>query len=227
MNTAIIVAAGSGKRFGTKIPKQFLEIKGKPLVIYTLERFQTCPEIDQIILVLPSKETANFLSIIGKYGIKKLSKVVAGGKTRAESVWKGLNAIRPATAEIIAVHDGARPLVTPQEISECVLKAKETGAAILVAAVTDTIKQVSENGIITHTINRSELKRALTPQCFQYEILKNAFENANLNESVTDESYLVEQSGVQVSIVEGSAINIKVTTQADLLVVESLLKSFT
>ena len=227
MNTAIIVAAGSGKRFGTKVPKQFLEIKGKALVIYTLERFQSCPEIDEIILVLPSNETANFLSIIGKYGIKKLSKVVAGGKTRAESVYKGLKVIRSATADIIAVHDGARPLVTSKEISECVLKAKETGAAILVAAVTDTIKQVSENSIITQTINRIELRRALTPQCFQFEILKRAFENADLDESATDESYLVEKSGVKVSIVEGSAKNIKVTTKEDLLVVESLLKSFT
>ena len=227
MNTAIIVAAGSGKRFGTKIPKQFLEIKGKPLVIYTLERFQSCLEIDEIILVLPSNETANFLSIIGKYGINKLSKVVAGGKTRAESVYKGLKVICSATAEIIAVHDGARPLVTSKEISECVLKASETGAAILVAPVTDTIKQVSEDGIITQTINRIELRRALTPQCFQFEILKHAFENADLNESATDESYLVEKLGVQVSIVEGSAQNIKVTTTEDLHLVESLLKSFT
>ena len=227
MNTAIIVAAGNGKRFGTKTPKQFLEIKDKPLFIYTLERFQSCAEIDEIILVLPSTETASFLSIIGKYGIKKLSKVVAGGKTRAESVWKGLNAIRSATAEIIAVHDGARPLVTPEEISECVLKAKETGAAILVAPVTDTIKQVSESGIITKTINRVELRRALTPQCFQFEILKRAFENADLSESATDESYLVEKLGVQVSIVEGSAQNIKVTTHADLHLIEGLLKSFT
>ena len=227
MNTAIIVAAGSGKRFGTKTPKQFLEIKGKPLFIYTLERFQSCSEIDEIILVLPSTDTANFLSIIGKYGINKLSKVVAGGKTRAESVWKGLNAIRSATAEIIAVHDGARPLVRPEEISECVLKAKETGAAILVTSVTDTIKQVSEDGKISKTINRTQLRRALTPQCFQFEILKRAFETADLNESATDESYLVEKLGVKVSIVEGSAKNIKVTTEEDLQLVESLLKSFT
>ena len=131
------------------------------------------------------------------------------------------------TAEIIAVHDGARPLVTPEEITECVLKAKETGAAILVAPVTDTIKKVSEDGKITQTINRAELRRALTPQCFQFEILKHAFENTDLSESATDESYLVEKSGVKVSIVEGSAKNIKVTTQEDLILVESLLKSFT
>lgn len=226
MNSAIIVAAGSGKRFGTKTPKQFLEINGKPLIVHTLERFQACREIDEIILVLPSTETSKFLSIIGKYGIKKLAKVVAGGNTRAESVWKGLNSIRSATAEIVAVHDGARPLVSPEEISECVLKAQETGAAILTAPVTDTIKQISQDGKILQTISRAELRRALTPQCFRYEILKRAFENADLSESATDESFLVERSGIEVSIVEGRAGNIKVTTPEDLIVVESFLKSF-
>ena len=148
MNSAIIVAAGSGKRFGTKTPKQFLEINGKPLIIYTLRQFQNCSDIDEIILVLPSNETANFLSIVGKYGITKLSKVVAGGKTRAESVSKGFKSIRSATSEIVAVHDGARPLVTPEEISSCILKAKETGGAILTALVTDTIKQILPTGEI-------------------------------------------------------------------------------
>lgn len=222
MNSAIIVAAGSGARFGTKTPKQFLDILGKPLIIHTLERFQACPEINQMILVLPSSETSNFLKFIGKYGISKLTKVVAGGATRAESVWKGLNAIRLTKAQIIAVHDGARPLVTTDEISLCILKAQETGAAILVTPVTDTIKEVS-NGKIVQTIDRNQLRRALTPQCFRFEILKRAFENADLSEMVTDESFLVEKLGVEVSVVEGSARNIKVTTQADLRLVENLL----
>ncbi len=223
MNTAIIVAAGSGSRFGSQTPKQFLEILGKPLIVHTLERFQACQEIIQIILVLPSEQTSNFLKIIGKYQISKLSKVVAGGKTRAESVQKGLKAVRPTNAEIIAVHDGARPLVTPEEISACVLKAKETGSAILVAPVTDTIKEVSD-GKITQTIDRTKLRCALTPQCFRYEILKRAFEHADLGESVTDESFLVEKLGVKVSIVEGSARNVKVTTKEDFILAEKLLK---
>src|SRR5688572_19384547 len=104
MNAAIIVAAGSGNRFGGKTPKQFLEIGGKPLIIHTLERFQTCPEINQIILVLPANQTSDFLRIVKKHGITKLAKIVAGGKTRAESVWKGLKAVRPINAGIVAVH---------------------------------------------------------------------------------------------------------------------------
>lgn len=227
MNTAIIVAAGSGKRFGTKTPKQFLEIGGKPLIIYTLERFQNCQSIDQIILVLPSNQTSAFLNIVNKYGITKLAKIVAGGETRAESVWNGLKAVRSAKAEIIAVHDGARPLVTSQEISDCILKAKETGSAILVAPVTDTIKEVVD-GKIVQTVDRNRLRRALTPQCFQYKILRKAFEKMkDLSESATDESFLVEQLGIEVSVVEGSPKNIKVTTKEDLKMVESLLKSFT
>ena len=224
MNVAIIVAAGSGKRFGTKTPKQFLEICGKPLIIHTLQRFQSCADIDEIILVLPSTETAKFLQIVGKYGITKLAKVVSGGETRAESVSKGLKSIRAATAEIIAVHDGARPLVKPEEISTCIKKAKENGAAILAASVTDTIKEVSMDGTITQTVERARLRRALTPQCFRYEILKRAYENADLSESATDESFLVERSGISVSIVEGSADNIKITHKSDLILAEAILK---
>ena len=225
MNVAIIVAAGSGKRFGTETPKQFLEICGKPLIIHTLRNFQSCAEIDEIILVLPSTETAKFLQIAGKYGITKLVKVVAGGATRAESVYKGLKSIRAATAEIIAVHDGARPLVKPEEISACIKKAKETGAAILVSPVTDTIKEVSADGTITQTVERTKLRRALTPQCFRYEILKRAYEKADLNEAATDESFLVEKSGVTVSTVEGSGDNIKVTHKSDLILAEAILKN--
>ena len=224
MNVAIIVAAGSGKRFGTKTPKQFLEICGKPLIIHTLQRFQSCADIDEIILVLPSTETAKFLQIVGKYGITKLAKVVAGGETRAESVSRGVKSIRATTAEIIAVHDGSRPLVQPDEISACIKKAKENGAAILVASVTDTIKEVSADGTITQTVERTKLRRALTPQCFRYEILKLAYENADLSESATDESFLVEKSGVSVSTVEGSADNIKITHKSDLILAEAILK---
>jgi 2-C-methyl-D-erythritol 4-phosphate cytidylyltransferase len=223
MNTAIIVAAGSGQRFGGKTPKQFIEIAGRPLVIHTLGSFENCPEIQQIILVLPAAETAKFLQIAGKYNLKKLAKVVAGGKTRAESVWKGLNAIRPATAEIVAVHDGARPLVSVGEISATVSKAQETGAACLAAAVTDTIKEVRD-GKIVRTIDRNILRRALTPQCFRYELLRRAFENADLSEAATDECYLVEKLGHEISAVEGSARNIKITHPEDLIAAENLLK---
>ncbi|MGI8641716.1 MAG: 2-C-methyl-D-erythritol 4-phosphate cytidylyltransferase [Pyrinomonadaceae bacterium] len=219
MNTAIIVAAGQGKRFGAEKPKQFLEIHGKPLIIYTLQKFESCPLIDEIILVLPAQETESFTQTAKKYNLKKLSKTVAGGKTRAASVLNGLNAIDAKSAEIVAVHDGARPLVSVEEITLTMEKAKETGAACLVANVTDTVKEVAD-GRIVQTIDRAKLRRALTPQCFRYEILKRAFTENRIGEIVTDECFLVEKLGVEVSIVEGSARNIKITTPEDLVLAE-------
>jgi len=222
MNTAIIVAAGSGTRFGAAVPKQFLEILGKPLVVHTLEQFEFCPAINEIILVLPLEETKKFSNIVKPYKLKKLTNAISGGRTRAESVFNGLNAIDAESAEIIAVHDGARPLVTTEEITGTIEKARETGAACLVAAVTDTIKEVA-NGKIVGTIDRARLRRALTPQCFRYEILKRAFENADLSEAATDECFLVEKLGYEISIVEGAGRNIKITTREDFVLAEILL----
>jgi 2-C-methyl-D-erythritol 4-phosphate cytidylyltransferase len=223
MNTAIIVAAGEGKRFGGEIPKQFLEIAGKPLIIHTLERFEACTEIDEIILILPANQLTYFSALGDRYNLKKLSKVIAGGATRAESVFNGLKAVAPKTAEIIAVHDGARPLVSAAEISATIEKARESGAACLVAPVTDTIKEISGDKIL-RTVDRSGLRRALTPQCFRFEILRRAFEESSALEEATDESFLVEQSGVPVSIVEGSVKNIKITHPEDFMIAEILLK---
>ncbi len=225
MNTAIIVAAGTGTRFGGNTAKQFIELNGKPVLIHTIQRFEDCPEIGEIILVLSAKDTKHFVLEIGKYGFRKLSRIVQGGATRAESVQKGLQAVRAGVVEIVAVHDGARPIITPFEISACVNKAKETGASVLVAPVTDTIKEVND-GEIAGTIDRSKLVRALTPQCFRYEILHKAFENAgDLSESATDECFLVEKLGVKISIVKGSARNIKITHEEDLIFAEALLKT--
>jgi len=222
MNIAIIVAAGSGTRFGAERAKQFLEIFGKPLIIYTLERFESCPTIDEIILVLPAVEIENFQKTVDKYNLKKLVKIVAGGKSRAESVFNGLDSIDSKRTEIVAVHDGARPLVSSEEISRTIEKARETGAACLVAAVTDTIKEVRD-GRISNTIDRKQLRRALTPQAFRYEILKRAFETADLSEAITDECSLVEKLGYEVLVVEGSAQNIKITTREDFALAEVFL----
>jgi 2-C-methyl-D-erythritol 4-phosphate cytidylyltransferase len=225
MNVAIVVAAGSGRRFGGTTPKQFLDLGGKPLIVQTLERFQACPDIDQIILVLPEKDLSAFIEKYGEFKISKIAGFAVGGETRAESVWNGFRAISDA-AEVVAVHDGARPLVTPEEISACLKKAGETGAAILAAPVTDTIKEIRD-GQIVRTIDRSNLRRALTPQCFRYDILRRAFANADFGAAATDESFLVEKLGIEVAVVEGSATNIKVTTPEDLNLAESLLKNFT
>jgi 2-C-methyl-D-erythritol 4-phosphate cytidylyltransferase len=223
MNFAIIVAAGSGKRFGGEIPKQFLEIGGKPLIVHTLEKFENCAAVDATILVLSAAEAAKFSANLEKFHLKKLSKIVSGGATRAESVWNGLRAIDETSAKIVAVHDGARPLVSVEEIAATIAAANEFGAACLVAPVTDTIKKIA-NGKITKTVDRNSLRRALTPQCFRYEVIKRAFANADLSEAATDECFLVEKLGYEIAVVEGSAKNIKITHREDFILAENLLK---
>jgi 2-C-methyl-D-erythritol 4-phosphate cytidylyltransferase len=224
MNTAIIAAAGTGSRMASDRPKQFLQLAGTPIICHTLAPFEQCDSIHEVIVVLQSEEAAAFLTLAGKRGLRKLSRVVPGGTTRADSVQRGLMAIRPATAGLVVVHDGVRPFVTVEEIESVVAVAESNGAAILVAPVTDTIKQVSGNSIAT-TLDRTQLRRALTPQCFRYELLRKAFEQADVNDpSLTDESALVEKIGVPVTMIEGNSRNIKITTPQDLLIAEALLK---
>lgn len=223
MNTVIIAAAGSGKRFGAEKPKQFLEIAGKPVLIHTLEKFERCADIDEIILVLPAAEIEDFKRDVGRYDLKKMKMPLSGGATRSESVFNGFREIDEKTSAIVLVHDGARPLVSPEEITITINKARETGAACLVAPVTDTIKRVAD-GIIIETIDRNTLRRALTPQAFRFAILKTAFENADLNDAATDECFLVERVGFDIAYVEGSPRNIKITHAEDLLLAEFLLK---
>jgi 2-C-methyl-D-erythritol 4-phosphate cytidylyltransferase len=224
MNSAIIAAAGLGSRMASDRPKQFLYLAGTPIIFHTLAPFEQCESIQEVIVVLPAEEAAAFLALAGKHGLRKLSRVVPGGTTRADSVKRGLMAVRPATAGIIAVHDGVRPFVTVEEIESVVEAAESDGAAILVAPVTDTIKQVSGDAVV-QTLERRELRRALTPQCFRYELLKKAYEQADVNDpTLTDESALVEKIGAPVTAIEGSGRNIKITTPQDLLIAETFLR---
>lgn len=225
MNASIIVAAGRGERFGSEKAKQFLEVCGKPVIAHTLERFENCSAVDEIILVLRKEEIENFSTICEKYKVRKLVKIVSGGETRAVSVFNGLEAIDAKRCEIVTVHDGARPFVSSEEIKKTIETAKETGAACLVAQVTDTIKEVS-SGKILQTIDRAKLRRALTPQSFRFEILKTAFAENNFCKEATDECFLVEKLGLEIEVVEGSAKNIKITHAQDLALAESLLKQF-
>jgi 2-C-methyl-D-erythritol 4-phosphate cytidylyltransferase len=223
MNVAIIAAAGTGTRMAGKRAKQFLELAGTPIIFHTLKPFEQCDSIHEIILVLPAADTAGFLSLANQAGLRKLTRVVPGGSTRAESVYRGLLAVRAATAEIVAVHDGVRPFVTPAEIARTVAAA-QTGAAVLVAPVTDTIKEIS-GGQVVRTLDRTNLRRSLTPQCFRYDLLRRAYDGIDVqDQALTDDSVLVERLGITVEAIEGSSRNIKITTQEDLQVAEGLLK---
>ncbi|HBB88846.1 MAG TPA: 2-C-methyl-D-erythritol 4-phosphate cytidylyltransferase [Blastocatellia bacterium] len=225
MNVAIIAAAGEGLRMAGKRPKQFLELAGTPIVIHTLQAFEQCDSIQEIIVVISAAESAGFLSLAGKHALRKLTKVVPGGATRAESVLRGLQAVRETTIEIVAVHDAVRPFVTPDEIARTVAAAQVEGAAILVSCPVDTVKEIRD-GAVVKTLRRDDLRNALTPQCFQYKLLRRAYEQADIfDPDLTDESSLVERLGERVAIVEGSARNIKITRPEDLVLAERLLTS--
>jgi len=226
MNVAIVVAAGKGTRLGGDRPKQFLQLAGVPVIIHTLKQFERSKRINEVIMVLPAEDTAGFESLAQKFEMSKVRRIVAGGSTRAQSVRNGLAAI--VDAEIVAVHDGVRPLVTPKEIDEVVGAAERAGAAILTAPVADTIKRVESDRIV-ETVSRVELRRALTPQCFQFEVLKRAYEQLDELESagveITDESMLVERLGVEIVAIQGSDRNIKITNADDIALAEVLIKS--
>jgi 2-C-methyl-D-erythritol 4-phosphate cytidylyltransferase len=156
--------------------------------------------------------------------LTKVARVVGGGATRTESVWRGLQTLDATRTRIVAVHDGVRPFVTPEEIERTIRAAEETGAAVLCAPVTDTIK-VMDGRRIAQTLPRERLCRALTPQCFNYNLLRHAYERARaLGSEVTDDSALVELGGKAVTIVEGDSRNIKITRPEDFALAEILLK---
>jgi 2-C-methyl-D-erythritol 4-phosphate cytidylyltransferase len=225
MNIAIVVAAGKGTRLGADRPKQFLELDGLPVIVRTLRQFDLCREIDQVAVVLAADEIAGFQSLAQQFGLQKVSRVIAGGATRAQSVQRGLAVIDQA--ELIAVHDGVRPFVTPAEIDQVMAAVRVTGAAILVAPVADTIKEIEEDRVV-RTLPRAQLRRALTPQCFRFEILKRAYDQLAEVEAagieVTDDCLLVERLGVEIATIEGSARNIKITRVEDLALGEALLR---
>ncbi len=218
--TAIIVAAGTGSRFNSETPKQFLELGGTRVIVQTILRFVHARSIDSIVVVLARDRLNSFDN--AEYG--RPLKIVEGGNSRAESVLNGLAAIDPDT-EIVAVHDGARPLVSVDEIERTIAKAKETGAACLVGPITDTIKSIRGNEI-TGTLDRQTLRRALTPQAFRVDLLRRAFEMCDLSDAVTDECYLVEQLGHPIAAVEGSLRNIKITSPEDLLLAAAIIEPF-
>lgn len=216
--TAIIVAAGTGSRFKSETPKQFLDLAGKPILVRTIEKFASAPSVDTVIAVVASEHVTE----LGGISIPKPLRVVTGGATRAASVFNGLSSVED-DVEIVAIHDGARPLVSVDEIERTIAKAKEMGAACLVAPVTDTIKSIRGNEI-SGTLDRSKLRRALTPQAFKIEVLRRAFEMGELDEDVTDDCYLVEKLGHPIAFIEGSARNIKITHADDLRLAEMIYR---
>ena len=212
---AIIVAGGQGKRMGR--PKQFLAIAGKPMIEWTLSAFQKSKVVDGVIVVVAE----NDLSRARRLRFSKIIDVVAGGKERQDSVRNGLRAL-PSAAEIVLVHDGARPAVTPKMIEAAVRGARRHGAVVLGVPVKDTTKKVKPNAEIIETVNREDLWQAQTPQAFRASILKKAY--ARARGKFTDDAMLVEKLGLPVKMIMGSYKNIKVTAPEDLGMIGTFLK---
>ena len=218
---AIIPAAGRGKRIGASVPKQFLEIQGKPLLHHTLTVFASCKLIDYVVLVMPRADVDEMgEDWLNKYAIVR--EVVVGGEQRQDSVYNGFNSLEEGT-DIVVVHDGVRPFTTPQMITATVEAAQQHGAAITAIPVSDTVKQAAD-GFVKQTVSRDGLWRVQTPQAFQYGLLQQAFKKAKKDSYYgTDEGSLVEYLGERVKIVPGSELNIKITRKEDLVLGESLL----
>lgn len=215
---AIIVAGGSGSRMKSVIPKQFLPVTGRPLLFYTLERFHHYDPFIKIILVLPEKQFNLWKNLCEKYRFTIEHTVVAGGKERFFSVKKGLRLIKEKC--LVAVHDGVRPLVSKQTIKKCFETAAKKGTAIPVIPLKESLRQTIKGGTIA--MKRSHYLIVQTPQCFDSELLINAYAQKYSTE-FTDDASVVEKYGKKIFLVEGNEENIKITSPKDLKVAEMLL----
>lgn len=223
--SAIIPAAGQGVRMGGAVPKQFLELHGKPILHHTLHAFEKCGMVGSVILVAPGKDVEPARrEWLGRSTIVK--QVVPGGEKRQDSVYEGFKALATDT-EIVIVHDGVRPFINRRMIRESVEAAREHGAAITAIPVSDTIKRVDRAGFVEHTVDRAGLWRVQTPQVFRYDLLRQALEKAFADSYYgTDEGSLIEYIGKAVKIVNGSELNIKITTPEDLILAEKIAATF-
>lgn len=224
--TAVVLAAGQGKRMQSKVQKQFLEIKGYPVLYYSLKCFQESELIQEIILVT-GEESIDYCKkeIVEKYHLKKVSCVIAGGKERYDSVYEGLLACEGC--DYVFIHDGARPFISEQILRRGLDGAKENGACAVGVLSKDTIKLADENGYIKETPDRNRVWLIQTPQIFSYPLIRKAHDSIRKKDmsSVTDDAMVVEQeTGVKVRLAEGSYQNIKITTPEDLVIANSFLE---
>lgn len=222
MLSAIVLAAGVGKRLGIPVPKPLVEICKKPVIIYSLKEFDQHPDIDEIIVVVSAQNKAAIAKIIKQSSFKKIKALCLGGKRRQDSVYNGLGAISQDSNWVL-VHDSARPLINRKLITEVISAAKKTGAAILGVPVKATIKSVKKGSLVDKTVDRSNLWEIQTPQVFKKELIFEAYHRFH-KANFTDDASLVERLGKHVKIVMGSYENIKITTQEDLFFAEAIAK---
>lgn len=218
---AVVPAAGYGRRLGLKTKKPFVLLKGRPLVARTLKALNDCAAIDEIIVASEASSLNRIRSIVRRYGLKKVRKVVAGGETRFISV-KNCLACVGDDCDIVLVHDGARPFIDDRTIRESIKIAVKSGACIVGSRVTDTVKLVDKSLTVKDTLDRDLLVRAQTPQVFRYGLIKRAYAVKGRS-GITDDAGLIEAMGVPVKVFIGPGMNMKITTREDMDMAEALL----
>lgn len=224
MNSAIIVAAGQGTRMGPGADKLFLEVAGRPVLAHTWQRFNDAKCIDDLVIVVRDGMQATFQELAAQFRFTKPFKLVPGGVERQDSVWHGLEAL-PATAEIVAIQDAARPCTGEQLIADTIAAARETGAAVAGQPVTDTIKETADGRTIARNVDRTKLWAMQTPQTFRVEVIRRAFvEMRRRGLAVTDDTAACELINQPVRLVASATANPKVTVPGDLVVIEALLR---
>jgi len=220
---ALVVAAGSAQRMGG-VNKLLLDLNGAPVLARTLSALQLAERVDEIVVAVREGDIQDTAELCKQYGITKCTRVVAGGADRVESALKAALAVRKGTA-LLAVHDGARPLVTPNLVNRVIAAAARTGAAAPAVMVKDTIKRTAEDGTVEETLDRSTLRAVQTPQVFQSDVLKAALQSARDGGfSATDDCSAVERLGKVVWLVEGEEENLKITTPLDLTIARAILE---
>ena len=217
---AIIVAGGSGSRFGSAIPKQFLLLSGEPVLMHTIRHFAVIGA--SVVLVLPQSQISYWHELCHKYAFTEPIKIISGGDSRFHSVKNGLKAINATPGDIISVHDGVRPLISQEIIKRAYDEAILHGNAIPAVPVTDSIRETQGNGL-SKTLDRSRLMAVQTPQAFDAITLKNAYDT-DFDASFTDDASVVERAGYAIHLIPGDTINIKITHPGDIEIAEILLK---
>jgi 2-C-methyl-D-erythritol 4-phosphate cytidylyltransferase len=223
-NIAIVVAAGTGSRIGGELPKQFLPLGGKPMIVHSLDLFERSDLIDEVVLVVHQDFLAyTSQAIVDEYKLRKIRKITCGGETRQQSVLAGLTAC-PAGIDLVCVHDAARPFLAEDLFKNVMAKASESSAAILAVRAKESIK-IADNNVVIKTLKRDSIWIAQTPQVFRFTSIIDAHQRAEAAKNeATDDSELYEQYCGPVSIVPGSHNNIKITTPADLILAQEIIK---
>jgi 2-C-methyl-D-erythritol 4-phosphate cytidylyltransferase len=225
---AVIPAAGQGKRLGGTIKKQFMTLCDLPIAIHTLTAFQNSPLIDEIVCISSKEDLPLFERLISDHSLTKVTKILPGGERRQDSVWAGVSHLgeRSDLNDLVVVHDGVRPLITPRLIEKVIDVAKREGCGVMAIPVTDSLKQVSSDKMILKSLPRKNVWAMQTPQVFRLGILLEAYRRAEREGlEATDEATLVEKLGLSIRCVEGSIENLKITLPADLEIAEILLRA--